>query len=151
MATSATASIDRTLKNVRKLLKTGGKLVLFEATNPNTLSGFTFGLLKGWWLSEEAHRQYGPLMTVPTWSEHLERSGFSGVDLCLDQSPDHPQTISLVSWFLLRLENSQQCGLSALLSAQTNTLSSRRRSRRSYRLQSLASSPLNAVSYRSTT
>lgn len=45
----ATRSIDQTLKNARKLLKPGGKLILHELTSPQSIgAGFVFGLLSGW-------------------------------------------------------------------------------------------------------
>lgn len=85
----ATKSIDVTLQNCRKLLKPGGKLMLYELTGTTKIrTGFGFGLLPGWWLSSEPHRQWGPLMSVPTWSTHLQRTGFSGVDISFDDYPD---------------------------------------------------------------
>ena len=85
----ATKSIDVTLKNCRKLLKPGGKLMLHELTGTTKIrTGFGFGLLPGWWLSNEPHRQWGPLMNVSTWSTQLQRAGFSGVDVSFDDYPD---------------------------------------------------------------
>lgn len=78
----ATTNIDHTLTNCFKMLKPGGKLILNELTNPDAIrTGFGFGLLYGWWLSEEPHRQWGPLMSAAQWDMHLKRVGFSGVDL----------------------------------------------------------------------
>ncbi|KAK7733693.1 putative PKS/NRPS-like protein biosynthetic cluster [Cytospora paraplurivora] len=78
----ATKNIEHTLENCRKLLKPGGKLILNELTNSAVLrTGFGFGLLPGWWLSEEPHRQWGPLMPASDWEKHLKRVGFSGVDI----------------------------------------------------------------------
>ena len=45
----ATESIDRTLKNVHKLLKPGGRLMLVEITKPQAYLGVIFGTLPGWW------------------------------------------------------------------------------------------------------
>ena len=85
----ATKSIDVTLQNCRRLLKPGGKLMLYELTGTTKIrTGFGFGLLPGWWLSTEPHRQWGPLMTVSTWSTHLQRNGFTGVDISFDDYPD---------------------------------------------------------------
>ena len=85
----ATQSIDLTLQNCRKLLKPGGRLMLYELTGTGKIrTGFGFGLLPGWWLSNERHRQWGPLMDVPTWSMHLQRTGFTGVDISFDDYPD---------------------------------------------------------------
>lgn len=85
----ATKSIDVTLQNCRKLLKPGGKLILYELTGTTKIrTGFGFGLLPGWWLSNEPHRRWGPLMSVSTWSTHLQRTGFTGVDISFDDYPD---------------------------------------------------------------
>lgn len=49
----ATKRIVGTLRNVRKLLKPGGKLVMVETTRDELDVFFTFGLLPGWWLSTQ--------------------------------------------------------------------------------------------------
>jgi NADPH:quinone reductase-like Zn-dependent oxidoreductase len=84
----ATKSIDTTLKNARKLMKKGGILILHELTNNTSMqTGFGFGLLPGWWLSVEPYREWGPLLDVSDWSKHMERAGFTGVDISF---PDYP-------------------------------------------------------------
>jgi NADPH:quinone reductase-like Zn-dependent oxidoreductase/acyl transferase domain-containing protein/NAD(P)-dependent dehydrogenase (short-subunit alcohol dehydrogenase family) len=77
----ATANIKRTLSHVRKLLNPGGKLVLVETTNDQLDLFFTFGLLPGWWLSEEEERQLTPSLTLDLWRTMLSTSGFNGVEL----------------------------------------------------------------------
>ena len=47
----ATKLLTSTMKNVHRLLKPGGKLILIEETVP-TLHRFPFATLPGWWLSE---------------------------------------------------------------------------------------------------
>ncbi|KAI8628763.1 polyketide synthase [Xylariaceae sp. FL1651] len=85
----ATQNIETTLRNTRKLLKPGGKLLLYECTNPTALNvNLVFGTLPGWWLSQEPHRTFGPLMTRGRWSEHLETAGFSGLDAIFPDFPD---------------------------------------------------------------
>lgn len=79
----ATANLQHTLTNVRKLLKPGGKLVLLETTTPHVDQSLTFGLFSGWWLSEEEERKNSPLLSAPAWSRYLGNSGFSGVDVAL--------------------------------------------------------------------
>ena len=83
----ATCDLNATVKNVRKLLKPGGKLVLLEITKPDILrNGFAFGTLPGWWLSTEKHRQWGPCITEEQWHHILKENGFAGVDFVL---PDY--------------------------------------------------------------
>ncbi|KAF2468466.1 reducing type I polyketide synthase [Lindgomyces ingoldianus] len=84
----ATKHMDVTLKNVHALLKPGGKLVLLEGTGDFGRSGFSFGLLPGWWLSTDDYREWGPTMTPQKWDRVLGRNGFSGVDLVLSDYRD---------------------------------------------------------------
>ncbi|KAI0857200.1 polyketide synthase [Xylaria cubensis] len=85
----ATQNIEVTLRNTRQLLKPGGKLLLYECTNPTALNvNLVFGTLPGWWLSQEAHRAFGPLMTKERWGDHLQTTGFSGIDAVFPDFPD---------------------------------------------------------------
>ncbi|RDH32115.1 hypothetical protein BDQ94DRAFT_160155 [Aspergillus welwitschiae] len=76
----ATVSLERTLTNMRKLLKPGGKLVLAEVTGPFHTAA-AFGLLEGWWLSCEPYRAHGPCVDRKCWHDLLQKTGFSGCDL----------------------------------------------------------------------
>ena len=80
----ATDDLDQSLRNVRKLLKPDGKLLLFETTQPDALHiGFTFGLLKGWWspLEHECRSTHSPCLTPNQWDTRLRKTGFSGIDV----------------------------------------------------------------------
>ncbi|OHF04176.1 beta-ketoacyl synthase domain-containing protein [Colletotrichum orchidophilum] len=93
----ATTKIDDTLVNARKLLKPGGKLLLFEITNVEILLGsFCFGTLHGWWLSEDKDRIWGPLMSPNSWDTHLRASGFSGLDAVFDDFAASPHQMSSI-------------------------------------------------------
>ncbi|KLU88199.1 hypothetical protein MAPG_07186, partial [Magnaporthiopsis poae ATCC 64411] len=90
----ATKDMARTLTNVRRLLKPGGKLLVLELTNPDVSFGaFCFGVLPGWWLSEDG-RKGGPLMPVDGWRSTLERVGFSGLDAVFYDFPNSEYTTS---------------------------------------------------------
>lgn len=83
----ATTNVSKTLGNIRKVLKPGGKLILFEPCAPEAARvAFVFGLLAGWWLSEEEERKWSPLLKPADWHQKLLQNGFSGVDVHL---PDH--------------------------------------------------------------
>lgn len=85
----ATKNLDVTLANTRKLLRPGGKFLLFEMSNPHVIrTGFTFGVLPGWWLGQEEIRKWGPLMSQENWDLALRRADFSGADICLQDFPD---------------------------------------------------------------
>ena len=77
-----TRDLNVTIQNVRKLLKPGGKLILFEVTKPEKLrTGFVFGTLTGWWLSTEEYRKWSPCISEKQWDRVLSQNGFSGVNL----------------------------------------------------------------------
>ena len=79
----ATAELDRTMGNLRKLLKPGGFLVIGEGSSDGPLQsgdGFIFGALPGWWLGVEEGRNLSPFVNVPQWDVILKRTGFSGID-----------------------------------------------------------------------
>ncbi|KAI0415487.1 lovastatin nonaketide synthase [Xylaria grammica] len=79
----ATDKLEDSLRNIRKLLKPDGKLLLFETTYPSAIPiGFAFGLLKGWWnpLQHEPRSHLSPCLTIKQWDQVLKQTGFSGVD-----------------------------------------------------------------------
>ncbi|KAL1881223.1 Type I Iterative PKS [Diaporthe australafricana] len=77
----ATQSMARTMANVRRLLKPGGTLLLFETIKDQLDLQFLFGLLPGWWLSEEPERQSSPSLSSAMWDQVLRGAGFTGIDL----------------------------------------------------------------------
>ncbi|KAJ5872274.1 uncharacterized protein N7529_004627 [Penicillium soppii] len=78
--------IEKSLSNVRRLLKPGGFLVVAELTSTDLLfSGMTVGTLPGWWIGAETGRPWGPLLTLGQWDNVLKNSGFAGIDTT---SPD---------------------------------------------------------------
>ncbi|MCJ1382876.1 hypothetical protein MMC17_005989 [Xylographa soralifera] len=94
----ATADLRGTIRNVRQLLKPGGRLVLHELTDPEALiPTLLYGLLPGWWLSTESDRKWGPLLTESSWNRYLSDCGFSGVDLAFREGvgKDHLTSIML--------------------------------------------------------
>lgn len=77
----ATKNIQRTMENVRKLLKPGGRLILVESTQDEVDIQMVFGTLPGWWLSEEPERMLSPTLTVDAWTSHFNKPGFGGLDI----------------------------------------------------------------------
>jgi NADPH:quinone reductase-like Zn-dependent oxidoreductase/malonyl CoA-acyl carrier protein transacylase/ubiquinone/menaquinone biosynthesis C-methylase UbiE len=76
----ATKDMEVTMRNVRRLLKDGGKLLLVETTKDWSAQHLIFGTLPGWWLSKEPERAMSPNMPLGTWHRLLEATGFSGID-----------------------------------------------------------------------
>jgi acyl transferase domain-containing protein/NADPH:quinone reductase-like Zn-dependent oxidoreductase len=77
----ATKNMGVTMRNVRKLLKDDGKLLLIETTKDSIDVHMVFGTLPGWWLSEEPERKYSPNMPLAMWEPILKGAGFTGLDL----------------------------------------------------------------------
>lgn len=76
-----TRSMKDTVANVRKLLKTGGKLVVLESTNDQPDFRMTFGLLPDQWLGEEEYRILTPSFPASTWNELLQENKFSELEV----------------------------------------------------------------------
>lgn len=94
----ATTNIDRTIRHTRRLLKPGGRLVLFEPCNLDcSRLSFVFGLLPGWWLADEQHRRWGPLLSDASWNQTLLKHEFSGTDICLRDYDGHRHTFSVMA------------------------------------------------------
>ncbi|KAI0157191.1 hypothetical protein GGR52DRAFT_582973 [Hypoxylon sp. FL1284] len=80
----ATSSLETTLGNVHRLLRPGGQILFLEVVSPESVCTMVgFGLLPGWWLGQEQHRQRSPLITEGEWDEALKQSGFTGTDLVI--------------------------------------------------------------------
>jgi ubiquinone/menaquinone biosynthesis C-methylase UbiE len=99
-------SIDKTLANVKSLLKPGGKLVLGEITHMLGRAMFMFGWLPGWWVGNGDGRELGPILTEPQWNKVLIRQRFSGIDFCVHEfkkAKDHILSVISVNSFSNRI------------------------------------------------
>jgi SAM-dependent methyltransferase len=76
----ATPKISDTLRNVRRLLAPGGRLLLVELTCTIPTPDYLMGILPGWWLGEGEGREERPYITVDKWHDELVDAGFTGVD-----------------------------------------------------------------------
>ncbi|KAK2603556.1 hypothetical protein QQS21_004236 [Conoideocrella luteorostrata] len=93
----ATASLECTLANVRKLLRPGGQLIVGEgAAETAPISSFIFGPLPGWWLGRDEGRILSPHVSTPQWDRLLRKSGFSGIDT---KAPDEWEQVLGVCLF----------------------------------------------------
>lgn len=79
----ATSDLTATLQNLRKLLKPGGHLGLFEMNPSFQWLNILWGLLPGWWSSTEEWRSQSPLVTEQQWEDLLKDTGFSGNDIVI--------------------------------------------------------------------
>ncbi|KAI1383543.1 putative polyketide synthase [Hypoxylon trugodes] len=79
-----TSNFKNTLKNVRKALKPGGKLIIQESFKASGWTlGFVFGLFPGWWLGIDDNRPLSPSIDLDQWSTLLKECGYSGPDIVL--------------------------------------------------------------------
>ncbi|KAL9079473.1 MAG: hypothetical protein Q9157_001636 [Trypethelium eluteriae] len=81
----ATSDMELTLRNLRKLLKPGGYLIISEGSY-NSSGGdgglnFVFGTLPGWWLGADQGRTLSPYLSTAEWDQLLKTTGFSGIDV----------------------------------------------------------------------
>lgn len=80
----ATSDLVQTLRNVRRALKPGGKLIMHEPFKASGWTlGFVFGVFPGWWAGAEEGRVLSPAIAAHSWDEVLRESGFSGTDIVL--------------------------------------------------------------------
>ncbi|GAB1201010.1 hypothetical protein APSETT444_010394 [Aspergillus pseudonomiae] len=76
----ATPRISDALRNVRRLLVPGGRLLLIELTSTIPIIDYIMGILPGWWLGDGDGRKERPYIPVDAWHDKLLDAGFTGVE-----------------------------------------------------------------------
>ncbi|KAI0552262.1 hypothetical protein F4679DRAFT_581566 [Xylaria curta] len=77
----ATRSLEQTLRNLRRLLRPGGFLIVNESTSSAfARDGFILGTMPNWWSGVDEGRTLSPFVGPEHWDEVLRNSGFSGID-----------------------------------------------------------------------
>jgi NADPH:quinone reductase-like Zn-dependent oxidoreductase/NAD(P)-dependent dehydrogenase (short-subunit alcohol dehydrogenase family)/SAM-dependent methyltransferase len=79
-------SIQKSLKNLRHLLKPGGVLLIVDIVNPKLYINMLFGTIPGWWQAEEEDRYENPTLNQQQWDVALKAAQFSGAELCTTES-----------------------------------------------------------------
>ena len=93
----ATRNLESTMKNVRRLLKPGGYLVMLEVTNNKPMRmGLSMGGLIGWWLGEGDGRALSPCVEARQWNTVLRKSGFSGIDAITPETDMMPRPFGVI-------------------------------------------------------
>ncbi|EXM19870.1 hypothetical protein FOTG_12105 [Fusarium oxysporum f. sp. vasinfectum 25433] len=96
MALHATGDVEGALRNIRRLLKPGGRLIGFENINNDAVRlGIGMGGFAAWWSGAEYGRPWGPMLTLEQWDDALKRTGFTGVDT---HTVGHNQTQPMCLW-----------------------------------------------------
>lgn len=94
----ATRGLEHTLRNLRRLLKPGGYLLMLEVTDNGPMkSSFIFGALPGWWLGAEDGRVFSPCVSPAQWDSLLRKTGFSGIDAITPELDRLPFPASLIA------------------------------------------------------
>ena len=80
----ATPQLKNTLFNIKWLMKKNSVLVLNELTRKKNYLTLTFGLLNGWWLSNDLERRISnsPLLSPESWKNLLLECGFTEFNEC---------------------------------------------------------------------
>ncbi|KAJ6008477.1 Acyl transferase/acyl hydrolase/lysophospholipase [Penicillium herquei] len=76
----ATASLNETLCNVRKLLEPNGHFILNELASTHKWVNYIWGVLPGWWCGEADGRINEPYISIERWREELTAAGFLAPD-----------------------------------------------------------------------
>ncbi|CAK3945292.1 Polyketide synthase-nonribosomal peptide synthetase [Lecanosticta acicola] len=93
----ATADLSKAVKNVRRLLKPGGYLLMLEVTGEYLEGLLLMGTLAGWWLGNPEGNASQPGLTLQGWDDLLRDTGFTGVDKHQSDVPDSTtQAVSVV-------------------------------------------------------
>ena len=94
----ATTKLERTMENVRRLLKPGGFVLMAELTNNEQIrGGFIFGALPGWWLGADDGRVLSPCVSPAQWDSVLRKTGFSGIDTMTSDLDKFPYPGSVIA------------------------------------------------------
>lgn len=98
LALYATENIQRTLSNIRRLLKPGGYLLILELTDPNMMRfAVVLGGLPGWWLGHGEGRTLSPCVSPDKWNALMKEAGFSGIDASALHDPARLMPFSVMS------------------------------------------------------
>ena len=92
----ATPSLQKSLSNLRSLLKPDGMLMMTELCNLSRSSNYIFGNFAGWWLGEADGRPDQPYVSVSRWDEDLKAVGFNGVDMAVYDDEEPYQHIAVM-------------------------------------------------------
>jgi acyl transferase domain-containing protein/predicted O-methyltransferase YrrM len=94
----ATPYLEATIRNVRKAMKPGGRLILVEVINPDDIAtNFMAGLVPGWWVAREEWRPHSAAIPEHLWDKCLKENGFSGNDFVIrDYQDDQCHIMSVI-------------------------------------------------------
>ena len=83
----AIRSLENTMRKARKLLKSDRRAILIEPTRERITGSTIFGTLPTLWAEQEECRQSGAPLTEQEWETMLLKTGFSGLEAAVWDSP----------------------------------------------------------------
>ncbi|NRS49275.1 SDR family NAD(P)-dependent oxidoreductase [Brevibacillus sp. HB2.2] len=91
----ATKDIRKTLRHTKAFLRENGLVLLNEISSNSLFLHLTFGLLEGWWLSEDTDVRIpgSPALTPACWQTVLESEGFHKISFPAREAHDLGQQI----------------------------------------------------------
>ncbi|WJQ79785.1 SDR family NAD(P)-dependent oxidoreductase [Brevibacillus brevis] len=91
----ATKDIRKTLRHTKAVLRENGLVLLNEISSNSLFLHLTFGLLEGWWLSEDTDVRIpgSPALTPACWQTVLESEGFHTISFPAREAHDLGQQI----------------------------------------------------------
>jgi hybrid polyketide synthase/nonribosomal peptide synthetase ACE1 len=89
--------MDKTMINVRRPLKPGGRLTMLEFVRDQMWSSLIFGALPGWWMGYEEGRKLSPALSTDAWDKCLKNTGFSGTDAVVPYQSNIPISLAVIS------------------------------------------------------
>ncbi|CAD6442880.1 62e7626d-0f35-4e4a-b9b1-5f30bfcc7997 [Sclerotinia trifoliorum] len=95
-AIHASRAIDESIINLRKLLKTGGRLILLEITRLEPFVNTIFGLLPGWYMDRTDGRKGAPVLSTEQWNVRLLQGGFNGCEFIKHDGNGPSKTMSMI-------------------------------------------------------
>ncbi|KAH3986904.1 bifunctional polyketide synthase/nonribosomal peptide synthetase phmA [Parastagonospora nodorum] len=94
----ATHVMEDTMRNVRRLLKPGGYLIMLELGDyVDMRTGLMFGPLPGWWMGYDDGRKLSPTMSEDDWDKCMKKVGFSGVDAIVPRQEHVPISLAIMT------------------------------------------------------
>jgi SAM-dependent methyltransferase len=79
----ATSNLSESVRNLRRLLKPGGWLLIGECSSNGKLhcaGSVIFGILPGWWNGIGEGRVFSPFASTSQWHDVLRQNGFGGIE-----------------------------------------------------------------------
>ena len=92
----ATRNLEKSLRNIRSLLRPDGFVSLVEFTRNIYWFDLVFGLLEGWWLFEDGRQHV--LANEMTWERDMKSAGFRHVSWT-DGASEESRTLRIITGF----------------------------------------------------